>query len=160
MVRTIVQTVKHFVHTPVTTVATGVRVATTIATGVVAPATTLASDVQEGSIVEAVYIEWWASATTVDKTGSFCLLRLPAGAANPSAAEMNNLGAYINKRNILKTHQGLLPSTGNLVPVFREWVKIPKGKQRFGLGDSFRLISNSVGGTMSVCGIFVYKEKR
>ncbi len=46
----------------------------------------------------------------------------------------------------------------NSVPLFRGWVKIPKGKQRFGLGDEFIVAFESVGEAAQLCGFSTYKE--
>ncbi len=75
-------------------------------------------------------------------------------------AQSANLQSYPNKKNILYTTQGIVNSThtGPAIPIIRQWIKIPKGKQRFGLGDQFMVNLNSGGGSLQTCGIFIYKE--
>ena len=72
------------------------------------------------------------------------------------------LNDYPNKKNILKTSQGVIGDANtNTTPVFREWIAIPKGKQRMGLGD--RLMLNvsclaEAANDLEICGMFIYKE--
>ncbi len=74
---------------------------------------------------------------------------------------MTALGTFDNKKNILYTTQGLAPNdgVGQPVAVIRQWFKIPKSKQRFGLGDKIRLAIASRGdGVITYCGFATYKE--
>ncbi len=130
--------------------------------GVVASAVNLASEVEEGGIVKAVFIEWWYKGNSADGgTVQFTtvLEKVPAGATSISVSELSNLMTYPNKKNILFTSQGVL---GDLqtqaIPVIRNWFKIPKGKQRFGLGDRLILNVIPIGATMNNCGFSIYKE--
>ncbi len=158
MVRPTINSIKHYVHVPVTVVNSGARTSFVVSTSVVAPATGNASDVREGSLVKAVYVEMWVDGVTASKTVNTCFIKLSAGSPVPSAAEMSNMGAYTNKKNVLEFHQGLAPSGGNIIPLYRGWIKIPKGKQRQGLQDVIRCVINAVGTNVNVCGFFTYKE--
>ncbi len=149
---------KHYVHFPATAKATGTAQTIPIAAAAVAPATTNSSDVTEGSVVKAVYVEMWGGAAAENQTMNACVVKNPSGVAAPTYAEMQNLGAYANKKNILQFHQGLAPANGVVIPLFREWIKIPKGKQRMGLADSIDLVVSATGTTISFCGDFTYKE--
>ncbi len=118
-------------------------------------------DVIEGAIVKAVFVEMWILDSGNDGSFVLTLEKLPAGKAKMSFTQSNALGTYVNKKNILYTTQGLSPNDGigNPVPVIRDWFKIPKGKQRFGLGDELVLnITNNGTGNLDFCGFFTYKE--
>ncbi len=120
------------------------------------------AEVEEGSVIKAVYIELWllATANTVE---SFVMMVEKSQSANiePSFTNMTTLDAYENKKNIFYTTQGLIAEngTGNPTPVIRQWIKIPKGKQRFGLQDKLRInIAAISAGGVEGCGLTIYKQ--
>ncbi len=156
--KAIINSVKHYVHIPVAVVTSGARTSFQLVKATVAPATGAASEVREGSTVKAIYLELWVSGVTADKTGNGLVMKVVGNSAVPSFAEMQNLGAYGQKKNILATHQGLMPTGGNIVPLFREWIKIPRGKQRMGLGDFVFTIVSGTATNVNVCGFATYKE--
>ncbi len=155
----VIKSIKHYVHQVVTSPTTAtnavVILVDAIAEGVSRSA---ASSVYEGCVVKAVYLDFWVSATTDLKTGTWVVLKRPANVAAPTAAEMINLGSYLNKKNIFNSGQGLLPTNGNVMNIYKGWIKIPKGKQRFGLGDKLQLIFTPTGTTGHLCGLSTYKE--
>ncbi len=157
--RPITNSIKHFVHTPAAGIAsgasTGTSIIVTVAKGA-ARATT--ANVEEGAIIKAVYIEWWVKADNPNFTVNSAVIKLPSGTAGPTFAELQNLSAYINKKNIFEFHQGLAPSGDQTLAMFRHWIKIPKGKQRFGLGDSLKVFTSFTGSAGDICGVFIYKE--
>ncbi len=158
--RPIIHTIKHYSHTAVVVVASGSLNQITIANAIVkGAARTNAFDVEEGSIIKAVYLEYWISGVTLDKTATWVFLKRPAGVTSPTFAQMANLGSYPNKKNIFSSGQGLAPTGGNILPVFKEWFKIPKGKQRMGLGDILQINVAAVGTNVNVCGLTTYKEQ-
>ncbi len=120
--------------------------------------------VREGAIVKACYVEFWVSQDSASVVGSYtvALYKDPTGSIPASAAQMAALHDYPNKKNILFTGQGLLtPNDGGQVPVLRGWYKIPKGKQRFGLGDRLILTirnNNVTAIDINFCGLAIYKE--
>ncbi len=121
----------------------------------------LQQEVREGCVIKAIYLEFWASSdsSTVALDANATLEKKPAGVAVMSYANSITLDDYPNKKNLLQTFVGLLPvSITNPIPVFKGWYKIPKGKQRFGLGD--RLMFNIAGVSTGViyCGFAIYKE--
>lgn len=70
------------------------------------------------------------------------------------------LDSYSNKKNVLYTTQGLTPdANGNPIPFVRQWFKIPKGKQRFGLTDSLVLNISANVEDVTHCGLMIYKEQ-
>ncbi len=122
------------------------------------------SEVEEGATVKACYVEFWVSQDSASVVGSYTiiLVKNPGGNANPTTANLAALHDYDNKKNILFTVQGLLtPNDGGQVPVLRGWYKIPKGKQRFGLGDRLQLSirnNNVTAININFCGVVIFKE--
>ncbi len=118
-------------------------------------------EVVEGATVKAVYIELWILDTSNDGSFVITVSKVPILNTGPTFTNMNSLGTYVNKKNILYTTQGLSPNNGvgNPVPIIRQWIKIPKTKQRFGLGDSLVLtIANNGLNDLEYCGFTTYKE--
>ncbi len=149
---------KHYVHTPATGVASGAVLTVTIATALAkGTAIALPSDVIEGEVIKNVYLEYWVKADNPNFTVGVCFLKRPAGVAAPSVAEMANLGSYANKKNIFEMHQGLAPSGDSVMQVFGSWHKIPKGKQRMGLGDILALRVTFTGSAGDICGFATFK---
>ncbi len=159
-----INTIKHYVHRSNTGVSTGTVASIVIADAVVAPATSNAFDVKEGSIIKAIWFELWAvSIASTGVTNSFTAIieKVPSNLASVTAGQIVNLGAYTNKKNILYSTQGVSGAVidgSNALPVVRFWLKIPKGKQRMGLGDRIVLSFASVGATYNTCGVSTYKE--
>ncbi len=161
MVRPMVHSSKHIIQYPIDQILTGVRQNVVLAQAVEATAANLAHEVAEGSSLKAVYVELWLqnqgnlgeSIVTVSKD--------PIDDTGPTFAEHGNLNAYNNKKNVLFTHQGLTSNDGVSGPVriLGNWIKIPKSKQRFGLGDKINLnISNVSANDLNRCGMSIYKE--
>lgn len=115
------------------------------------------ASVEEGAVVKAVYIELWLNGTA-NQIATWVLVKRPASTLAPTVAQMTNLSTYENKKNIFISGQGLTPSGGNQLAMFKGWYKIPKGKQRFGLGDVLSVTVNSTGGNAIICGLATYKE--
>ncbi len=158
-----IQTVKHYVHRPNTFVATGAILVDLVAESVVAPATANAFSVSEGSVLKAIYIERWLNNSgATDSFLQFTLIveKLPGNTPVMTTGQAQNLGAYPNKKNILYTTQGVLAAGvdgAQSIPATRNWILIPKGKQRMGLDDRIAVNVFAVG-SLQVCGITIYKE--
>ncbi len=153
---------KHYVQHTITQVLTG-----TVHTNVECDAVGIASvtdpnEVQEGSVIKAIFLEYWILGTF--NLGSFVLMVEKTGQNNlaPSFSEMSTLHAYENKKNILFCSQGLnAEDNANPTPVLRQWIKIPRGKQRFGLNDQLRVNIASLGSeSVQFCGFVTYKDYR
>ncbi len=118
------------------------------------------NEVSEGSVVKAIFLEYWLLAEF--GPGSFVLIVEKAQGlqANPTFTNMTTLDAYPNKKNVLFISQGLLPDdAANPMPVLRQWIKIPKGKQRFGFGDKLRVTIAAIDTDgVEFCGFAVYKD--
>jgi len=158
-----INTEKHYNHNAVFTVANGAITPVVIVNAVtVANKGAASNEVEEGSLVKAVYLEFWvASNTTVTGgSGTVVLEKVPANATAMTHANAINLGAYLNKKNVLEAHQGLTSPVNAAapLPILMGWYKIPKGKQRMGLGDKIVVNFASITNGMAICGMSTYKE--
>ncbi len=120
-----------------------------------------AIEVEEGSLVKAVFLEVWLSSDdTLVTSFQVALEKVPAAAPAMTFTTGNSLGSYANKKNVLYVTRGLAPAEtfGNPVPVLRGWFKIPKGKQRMGLGDKIVMNITAISNGINWCGFMTYKE--
>ncbi len=161
--RPIIHSKKHIVQVSQATVAQAAVVNTALVVATEAGSST-PTNVIEGAIVKNCYVEFWVSQDSASVVGSYtiALFKDPGNNAGMTTGEMAALHDYTNKKNILFTAQGLLtPNDGGQVPVLRSWYKIPKGKQRFGLGDRLTLSirnNNSTAIDINFCGLAIFKE--
>ncbi len=152
---------KHYVQMSRFTVATVARVNQDLVIASKIQDINAVDEVVEGALVKAVYVELWLLNSSNDGSDIVTLTKTTAGSIGPSFTECNALGTYDEKKNILFTHQGLSSNNGvgNPIPIMRGWYKIPKSKQRFGLGDRLVLtIANNGPSTLEACGFALYKE--
>ncbi len=159
--RPIIHSTKHLVPIPVSSIGTAARENIILCQAVESTVANTAIEIVEGAVVKAVFVELWLNNDGVDGSSIVTLEKTMDVGLGPTFAEMASLFTYTNKKNILFTHQGLTSneSIGNPIPVMRNWFKIPKGKQRFGLGDKLVLsISNTSSGNLFRCGIIIFKE--
>ncbi len=150
---------KHYVQITRSTVATVARNNEDII--VVNATPTGVDEVVDGAIVKAVYVELWLLNAGNAGSDVVILGKNLGASAGPTFTQMNALGTYDEKKNVLFTHQGLSNNDGIDPPmnVMRAWYKIPKSKQRFGLGDRLRLsIANNSAQDLFYCGFATYKE--
>ncbi len=125
---------------------------------------TTPNTIEVGAVVKAVYIELWLGNASATVVGSYTTIlhKSPGGNAPASAANLAALHDFDNKKNILFTSQALVPPTdGGQVMIMKGWYKIPKGKQRFGLGDRLDLVTRNNNATsvdINGCGFAIYKE--
>jgi len=157
--RPIVHSKKHYFQMSLTSVTTASENDETLVIAVETP--TSVFNVVEGALVKAVFIELWLIGQTNNQFFTIILAKYPGGVNAATITEMAALGDWDNKKNILYTTQGLAPNdgVGQPINVIRQWFKIPKGKQRFGLGDQLKLQVASRGdGTIDYCGFATYKE--
>ncbi len=157
-----INTVKHYIIIENTEVASATSRVQALVTAEIAPAVATTADVKEGSLVKAVFLELWVhskAAAGLEVKFQFALEKVPTGAAGLTFVEMNNPQAYDNKKNILFYSQGVIGDlTTQGVPIVRQWFKIPKGKQRFGLGDRLLFNLAATGVVLDSCGFSTYKE--
>jgi len=153
---------KHISQFSLSTVAAGAASGFEIVKAVAVADKNLVKEVTEGSLVKAVFIELWVKSLddTGDGTDIVIVEKTPMDSTGATYAQMILLNDYVNKKNILLTHMGLIPSKtlANPMSVIRGWIKIPKGKQRFGLGDSLHLRFASQSDGAEYCGFAIFKE--
>ncbi len=118
------------------------------------------TEVRAGAIVKAVFVEMWVrSSGTSPGTVLVSLVKTPDG-QTINFTDHTALNDYANKKNVLYHTQGLVnDQDADAIPFVRQWFKIPKGKQRFGLGDQLRLaVSAQAPVDLVICGFATYKE--
>ncbi len=161
--RAVIHSKKHIVQISQGTIAQSAAEDIVICLAAEATSTT-PTGIEEGSSVKAVYVELWLGNASTSVVGSYtCIVyKNPSGTATIGTGTMAALHDYLNKKNILFTSQALVPPTdGGQVNVLRMWIKIPKGKQRMGLGDSVRISvrnNNSTSVAINFCGLALFKE--
>ncbi len=156
-----IHSIKHYRQITRSTVLTVAKNTESLAIAVNPTVANLEDEVQEGSVVKAVYVELWLLNSSNDGSDVVVLVKNAQNEDGLTFAQMNSLFTYDGKKNILFTHQGLSSNNGvgNPVVVMRGWYKIPKSKQRFGLGDRLNLvIANNGPSTLEYCGFATYKE--
>lgn len=156
-----IQSRKHYRQITFSTVATVSRNNEKLAEAVASVDANTPQEVQEGSIIKAIYVELWTISSAADGSQVLALYKAEGGATAPTYANMVALDSWAGKKNILHVHQGLSANDGISGPMlaFKGWIKIPKGKQRFGLGDIFYLtLANPSGNDLDYCGFATYKE--
>jgi len=161
MVRPMVHSTKHYVPYPISQIGTGVAEQIVIVTAVESTVANLANEVAEGATIKAIFFELWLQNEGTLGEFIMTITKDPLSGAGPSFAQMAALFSFPNKKNILYTTQGLTSNDGVSGPVnvIRGWIKIPKSKQRFGLGDRINLtIANVSANDLVRCGISIYKE--
>ena len=117
-------------------------------------------DVRVGAVIKAIYVELWFQGEGMATGRSIaCIEKTSSGQPTPTVPNMLELNTYENKKNVLFTHQGLSSDQNtNAVPVHRGWLKIPKGKQRFGLGDRLKIQMLAQIDGFNFCGLAIFKE--
>ncbi len=155
-----VHSTKHYIQKSLTTITAGGVETIPVATGVEVSLKNLASEVEEGNSIKACYVEMWIRANDA-VAGSFVavLYKTSGDTTAPTAVDMAALHDWDNKKNILFTAQGLTnDKLSDATPFMRQWYKIPKSKQRFGLGDDLKLTIFAQALDQNICGFFTYKE--
>ncbi len=161
MVRPMVHSTKHYVQHSIATIVAGALESMILVHAVAVGSKNSPTEVEEGSSIKAVYCEYWlrAGETTA---GSFIatLYKLPGTGVAFNATQMAALNTAENKKNILWTSQGLVnDQDADALGLLRNWIKIPKSKQRFGLGDQLILEIFAQGAIdLHRCGFTTYKE--
>ncbi len=161
-----INSIKHYVQFANTGIASGGIQTVKLVNAVIAPAVANAFDVIQGAVIKTIYVEFWLGgdgSSGVELQFVFSIEKKRDLEPDPTATQLlSGLNSYPNKKNILYTTQGIIPAMldgGMTIPIFRGWVKVPKGKQRFGLADEF-IISCTVVGAARLCGFSTYKEFR
>ncbi len=160
MVKPMVHSVKHYVQTSIAAVASGAVLTTDLIHAVTALSVSDPDEVTEGSSVKAVYLELWVrGSATAAASGQLIVYKSVSDAGAPNATDMAALHDWDNKKNILYTTMGLYNDVdADAIAVYKGWIRIPKGKQRFGLGDKLRWTILASGQGINLCGFVTYKE--
>ncbi len=113
-----------------------------------------------GAVIKAIYVEAWIlSDTTAFGNCVLSVEKRKGGQVAMTAGQSTTLDSYPNKANIFYVTQGLTPpNTSNPMPFIRQWIKIPKGKQRMALGDSISVNIGAIVLQLEVCGLSIYKH--
>ncbi len=160
MVRPIVHSVKHYVQQSLNTITGSAKADIVVVQAVTIDAVNTVQEVVEGSIVKAVYIEIWLRAAGASP-GSVIVAcyKDPGGGIVFSTTELAAMGLAENKKNVFFFSQGLInDNDADAIPFYRGWIKIPKSKQRFGLGDRFIISIFAQGAIDTIhCGFQTYK---
>jgi len=160
MVRPMVHSTKHYFQHTIGTVTAGAIESQDVVLAVDVGAKNAPNEVEEGSSIKAVYFEMWIrSAATAASSFVYCIVKRGGGQPAPTVAEMVQLQDYANKKNILYVTQGLTNDVDSTaLALYKGWVKIPKSKQRFGLGDKLSFHIHAIGQSVNFCGFETYKE--
>ncbi len=161
MVRPMVHSTKHYVQTTLSTASTGTRNVETYVDAVAVVDLNTGNEVKEGSSVKAIFLEMWAIGSVSDQFFTMVVCKLPSGLGSPIFSNMTDLNGWDGKKNIFYTTQGLASNDGlgDPMPLFRGWIKIPKSKQRMGLGDKIIMsIASRGSANITYCGFVTYKE--
>ncbi len=160
MVRPMVHSTKHYVQMSRSTVGTVSTVVNDLVLSVEGTVANAVDEVSEGSTIKAIFIELWIIDDGNNGSFAVTLAKFPSN-TTIGFANANALGTWVNKKNILYHTQGLSPNDAIAQPIaiVRQWFKIPKSKQRFGLGDGLKLaVTNNSAQDMFFCGFATYKE--
>ncbi len=116
-------------------------------------------DVTTGTIIKAVWIELWMIASAQNLGSITVSVEKQVGeSVAMTFAQSAQMNDYSNKKNIFYITQGIIPEqNGNPIPFIRQWIKIPKGKQRFGLNDKLRVNVAANVEAVSMCGMYIFK---
>ncbi len=158
-----INSVKHYVQFSKTDIASGASGNLTLALAVVNTALPVnTSDVKEGSLIKNMYIELWLQgrgSSSEETQFTLCLYKQQGATNAMTFTDLANIMAYDNKKNIMYTSQGVIGGADTqAVPVLRQWIKVPKGKQRMGVGDIWKISVSTLGQVMVRCGFSTYKE--
>lgn len=159
--RPIVHSKKHYVQNSIATILASAKLDLDLIEAVNVTAANAVHEVTEGATVKAIYIEQWLRAGEVSPGSVIvCLVKVPGNGTGFSTASLAALGNADNKKNILFVSQGLInDQDADAIPFMRGWYKIPKSKQRFGLGDKLILQVFAQGAIdVHICGFATYKE--
>ncbi len=154
-----IQASKHYIQKSLSTVLAGQLGGFDIAKAVALQSVNIATEVAEGSVIKAVFVELWVRAGDTSPGAVLVSLLKTSGDISITFAEQTALNDFVQKKNVLYHTQGLTnDQDADAIPFVRQWFKIPKGKQRFGLGDKLTLAVSAQALDAIICGFAIYKE--
>jgi len=156
----VINTEKHYGQLTLSTVAFGAVSNGVLISAVAVSDKDSAEEVEEGSTVKTIFVERWITSDDAAQSTQVCIVeKVPAGQNAATASQMANLNDYPNKKNILYTTMGIVnPVAGVTIPIIRQWVSIPQGKRRFGLGDRLFVNILAQADGVNICGFQIFKE--
>ncbi len=120
------------------------------------------TEVNRGSKIFRIWVEFWVYASEEDVVGitngiDMYLWKNPGNNLTPPTPGTE--GSSNEKKFIFKVWKGLIGARtqGSLPYSFRGWIKIPKVYQRMGADDQIELVFGATGTATLVCNKFVYK---
>ncbi len=150
---------KHYVQKTLTTVAAGTADAERIVFAVVPSAVNEEFEVAEGAVVKAIYVEMWLRGQETSPGSVLLTVVKTKDGQTPTFADMTALHDYTNKANVFYHTQGLTNvNVADAIPFLRQWIKVPKGKQRMAFGDSWWVMVSAQALATNVCGFVTYKD--
>ncbi len=160
MVRPIIHSTKHYVQFSIFTVTAGTVNNLILSDSVAVSAKDTTAEVEEGSTIKAIYLELWARSPSATPSSGQCIIwKEISDESNPTATEMAALGNWTGKKKILHTFMGLINDNDSIAtPIYKGWIKIPRGMQRQGLADRMQVALFSPTVDWNVCGFATYKE--
>ncbi len=119
----------------------------------------ITGEVVAGAVVKAIYCEYWVTTDGAGQGSVILTVEIRSAASSAMTyADAAGLDSYANKNRVLFTTQGLTPgNTENPQNFVRQWIKIPKGMQRFKKDDVIVINVASPTGGVAVCGFSLYK---
>ncbi len=161
MVRPMVHSTKHYVQKSIATIVAGASENIILVNAVDVGSKSNSTNVEEGNSVKACFIEMWLRSSEASP-GSFvaALYKQPGTGVAFTSGQLAAMHDSENKKNVLWFGQGLVnDQDSDALGMLRGWYKIPKSKQRFGLGDQLVLSIFAQGAIDMVrCGFATYKE--
>ncbi len=161
MVRPVIHSTKHYEQISIATVAAATKLDTPLISAVAVVNKNAPNEVEEGSIIKAIYIEYWVRSAEVSAgSGINCMYKNPGGSVPFTTTELAQINDAENKKNVFWFQQGLFNDVdADAIAIMKGWYKIPKSKQRFGLGDRLFLSTSANGAIdLHVCGFATFKE--
>ncbi len=157
-----INSIKHIVQTTLTLIQEQ-TIRTDNVIKVVDAQPTTSIEVVVGAVIKAVYFEMWLIGESAQPcTATWTIEKRTGNSPFMTQAQGQDLDNFPNKKNILRSGQGVIgDSNSNPIPIIREWIKIPKGKQRFGQGDFLTFNISCIGETdngLEICGLTIFKE--
>ncbi len=136
-----------------------------IAKGVNTPLSTVSTDVSQGSIIKAVWLELWArntGTTTPGVTTGIDAYIWKNPGANLTAPAPGSVGTSNEKKFVFKSWKGLTGAGTEGFPAYnwKGWIRIPKIYQRVGTDDLLQLVFRFTGLAGLLCTNFIYKWYR
>ena len=161
MVRPMVHSTKHYVQLSITPVLAGAKLDTVLVNSVTVGNKNVPNEVEEGNSVKAVFMEFWVRGSELSPGSGISLCYKNPGGGTPfTTTEIAQIHDAENKKNIFNFQQGLYnDNDADAIRVYGGWLKIPKSKQRFGLGDRLIFTLFAQGAIdLLICGFATFKE--